>query len=49
MKHERCPVPLVEARNERVLTGGVKEAQCVGIITYHYSDRVVIKYLRKQL
>jgi hypothetical protein len=48
MEHERGPVPPGEAINERALTGGVKQTQCVGIIAYHHSDRVVIKYLRKQ-
>lgn len=50
IKRERGPVPPGEAIiNERALTGGVKETQCVGIVAYHHSDRVVIKYLRKQL
>jgi hypothetical protein len=43
----QCPPG--EAINERALTGGVKQTQCVRIIAYHHSDRVVIKYLRKQL
>ena len=49
MKHELSPVPPGEAINERALTGGVKQTQCVGVIAYHHSDRVVIKYLHKQL
>jgi hypothetical protein len=49
IKHERGPVPPGEAINERALTGGVKQTQCVGVIANHHSDRVVIKYLRKQL
>jgi predicted signal transduction protein with EAL and GGDEF domain len=49
MRRERGPVPPDEAINERALTGGIKQTQCVRVIAYHHSDRIVIKYLRKQL
>jgi hypothetical protein len=29
------------------LTGGIEQTQCIRIIAYHHSDRVVIKHLRE--
>lgn len=46
---ERDPVPPVAAINERALTGGIEQTQCVGVIANHHGDRVVVKHLRKQL
>jgi hypothetical protein len=37
----------VIGEKSRALTGGIKQTQCVGVVTDHYGDRVVIKDLRE--
>jgi len=35
----------VHEKELRLLTGGIKEAQCVRVVADHHSDGVVIKHL----